>query len=206
MLCACLAAPLTAVAQEKHLYLGGGIGGGEVTVTGFAATIGALPVNATQGVTRDTAFKIYGGYQINPNWGLEIGYDNLGNRYSITGTAGGVPGSAAYSVENVYGAVVGTLPLGETPFSLLGKIGVVRNSAGAASVCGGGACAGFQGARSRTQPLFGAGAQYRLPKGFSLRLEAEHYGKATSDDVWGTQAASGAVNASAWYLSLRYDW
>ena len=106
--CALAAAALTAAPAFAQGYIGGGFGSSKVTgVDGGGLTGG----NTSKGLV-----KIYGGYQITPNWGVEAQYANLGNR--TLAVAGINVGS--FSLSQVSIAGTGTLPLG-SGFSLLGN-------------------------------------------------------------------------------------
>src|ERR1035437_3684757 len=85
---------LMAGPASAQMYLGAGVG-------------------ASKTDTKETSWKLYGGYQFNSTWGLELGYTDLGrfrgsdiDSWSLAGTA--------------------TLPLGER-WSLRGKLGAARN-------------------------------------------------------------------------------
>jgi len=121
-----------ASAQMSQMYLGAG--GGEAKTD-----------------TRETSWKLYGGFQFNPTWGLELGYNDLGrfrgsdiHSWTLAGTA--------------------TLPLGER-WSLLGKLGAAWNHPK------------FTGASNHTDLLAGIGVGYSMTKNLGLRLEYEDFGK-----------------------------
>ncbi|MFT3859689.1 MAG: outer membrane beta-barrel protein [Aquabacterium sp.] len=61
-----LACGMAQAQSNSPLYIGGTIGQSKISVDfpGFDET--------------DTGYKIYGGYQINPNFALELGYANFG--------------------------------------------------------------------------------------------------------------------------------
>ena len=198
-----LALPSWASAQDGHAYLGGGIGQGRTSASGLSVTTGAVAVTGQLGTATSTGYKLYGGYQFDPHWGLEAGYNNLGNGYTINASVGGVPGTVGFKVDNWYLAGTGTLPLGDGRFSLLGKLGLVRNASSGGNFCSGGTCATLRPS-GRTQGLVSVGAQYALGKKFSLRLEYEDYGTVTENDAWGP-GTSGSIKASLWNLSLKYD-
>lgn len=196
---ACIAAG-TLISSGAYAQWYGGIGAGQATVKIPDVRTATLTGSGTE--TKGTSYKLYGGYQFTTNWGAELGYNNLGKKFSANFTASGVGGSAPINVHNAYFAGTGTLPLGGG-FSLLAKFGVVRNSmTGGGSGCSGTACVLVGEDKNRIQPLMGAGAELALGKTFALRLEYEDYGKVSSDNVWGT-GASGAIKASSWYLSLK---
>lgn len=181
-------------------YVGVGVGQGHASLPSTSTTVLGLAFTGAADKTSDTAYKLYGGYQFTPNWGFEVGYNDLGNKYSVTGSYGGLPYVADYKMDNLYFAATGTWPL-QGGFSLLGKLGVVDNKVSGGSICSGATCASFGVSDSNTDVLFGIGAQYAFMKGWAARLEYENYGK-VSKDVWGTGA--GDLKADAWNLSVNY--
>jgi len=193
---------LPAVAWAQQAYLGGGIGQGTSHVPSVTAP--AQGFSGQDGTTRDTSWKFYGGYQFDQNWGLELGYNYLGNGFTINANTipAGATGSASYRVSNWYIAGTGTLPFGNG-FGLQGKLGVVRNSVSGGGLCLGGGCGGLN-QTGHTDLLVGVGLKYSFNKNWSGLLEYEDYGKTTGNDVWGT-GSSGSMKASAWNLSVRYD-
>jgi len=132
LMAAAFSAALVAGPASAQAYLGGGIGSSRTD-------------------TSETSWKLYGGYQFNPTWGLELGYTDLG-RYR---------GS---DVESWSLAGMGTLPLGER-WSLLGKVGAASNRTH------------FAGTANHTDLLLGLGVGYSMSKNLGLRLEYEDFGK-----------------------------
>ena len=112
----------------------------------------------------DDSFKLYGGYGFTPNFGVELGYADLG-RY---GTANG-----SLRARAVYADAVGTLPLA-SQWSAIGRVGVfdarLHNDD---SVNGN---SSDNGANIK----IGAGLQYNLSQAVALRGEWEHYKLDTS--------------------------
>lgn len=132
LMAAAFSAALIAGPASAQMYLGAGVG-------------------ASKTDTSENSWKLYGGYQFNPTWGLEAGYTDLG-RYR---------GS---DIESWSLAGTGTLPLGER-WSLLGKLGAAANRPH------------FSGAANHTDLLAGVGIGYGMTKNISLRLEYENFGK-----------------------------
>src|SRR3954468_3942309 len=62
----------------------------------------------------DTAFRVFGGYDFNKNFGAELGYTDLGK---VTFSGGDIK-ATAWDVM-----AVGRLPLGGDKFALYGKLG-----------------------------------------------------------------------------------
>lgn len=124
---ALLAAPVSA-----QMYAGAGVGQADTD-------------------SSETSWKLYGGYQINPTWGVELGYNDLG-RYS---------GS---NIQNWTIAGTGTMPLNAN-WALLGKLGLASNRPS------------FTGASNHTALLMGIGVGYSFSKNVGVRLEYEDFGK-----------------------------
>lgn len=132
ILSACLAAPAAA-----QMYVGGGIGQSKTD-------------------SHETSLKLYAGYQFTPNWGVELGYNDLG-RY------------LGSDVEAWTLAGTGTILMGPN-WSLLGKLGATMNKAT------------FPGAGDhRNGLLVGVGLGYSFTKNVGVRLEYEDFGKLTSN-------------------------
>lgn len=199
---ALLASSAWAQGMPQGMYLGGGIGRGELSMPASAGRIGSVAVSGSGNTSNDNAYSLYGGYQFTPNWGLELGYDNLGNSYSENISVNGVSGTVSGKVHNWYLAGTGTLPLG-SGWSLLGKLGIVRNTTDFATLCSSAVCAP-RGSTSRTQPLIGIGAQYDFAPHWGARLEYDDYGKASGGDFLGT-GGSGSLKARAWNFSVKYS-
>jgi len=203
--------PSAALAQQGQFYAGIGFGQGRVAVPNLdPVTLNGITfVSSSSGKSTDTGFKVYGGYQFTPTWGLELGFSNLGNNYTanVNATAGGATTALTgfASVQSLHLAGTGTLPLGKSGFSAFGKLGLSSNKIDIGNICSGTTCvAGGTASSSRTDVLLGAGMQYAVNKNVSFRLEYEDYGKASRDDFWLAGSGS-AVKANFWNLSLRYD-
>lgn len=152
--CALTAAALTAAPAFAQAYIGGGLGTSKIY--GFDG--GGL----TGGNFQKRLVKIYGGYQITPNWGVEAQYGDLGNR-TLT-FAGANVGSFRVSQMSIAGT--GTLPL-DSGFSLLGKLGI-----SSARPTGSGVIS-----NSKTSALIGVGMGYNITPALSARVEYEDFGK-----------------------------
>jgi OOP family OmpA-OmpF porin len=94
-----------AFAQDKSLYYYGINAGQSNTDTDAAGTTsGLLPgVNATSTSTdqKDTAYKLFGGYQFNRNMAVEGGYFNLGHNSfdAVTAPAGTLAGNSKHPAQ-----------------------------------------------------------------------------------------------------------
>jgi OmpA-OmpF porin, OOP family len=148
--------PSLAMAQMKgdsHWYIGGGIGQADVKEIS----------------DEDTSMKIFGGYQINRTWAVELGYTDFGKV-----SAGGAEFSS-----NAWELVgVGTLPLGDGKFGLFGKAGFFWGEAKGGGV-----------KDDSVELTYGVGAAWNFTPNLALRGEYQRYtdvGNGASDvDVLG---------------------
>ena len=115
---------------------------------------------------KDTALNIFAGYQANRNFGVELGYAELGK------FSGSVPGiSVTGEVTGFELSAVGTLPIDEK-FALYGKLGFfmwdvdVRGSAGGF---------GFSGSDDGTDPTIAIGARYSLTRNVAMQVQWQRY-------------------------------
>ena len=134
---------------------------------GFYAGAGIGQSMIDEGVLdeEETGFQVYGGYQLHPNWGFELGYTDFGKaKY------GGV---ASLEADTVSLVAVGTLPFTDK-FSGYAKAGVHSWDADAWAADIG------RFSDDGTDPTYGLGLQYRFTDTFALRGE---YSRFEMDDV-----------------------
>lgn len=113
---------------------------------------------------KDTAWKIFGGYEINRNFAVELGYTNLGE-FKASGP-GGVNATIESTAWELVG--VGSFPVADR-FSLYGKLGGYRaETEGRTNV-------GLSADESNTGLTFGAGAQYDFTRTVGVRAEWQRY-------------------------------
>lgn len=132
LIAAALSSCFAASPAIAGLYVGGGVGKSDTD-------------------SGENSWKVYGGYQFTPTWGLELGYTDLGNYRGAEVESWSLAGTA-------------TLPLAER-WSLFGKLGFARNNAE------------FIGAEQKSSTLVGVGVGYALNRNLGLRVEYEDYGK-----------------------------
>jgi OOP family OmpA-OmpF porin len=116
---------------------------------------------------KDTAWKIFGGYQINRNFAAEAGYSQLGE---VTATGGGVNAKAKATAWDLVG--VGSYPL-SNQFSIYGKLGFYNGEVKVSSNVAGGS-----GKKTTTDLTYGAGVQYNFSRNLGLRGEWQRYASA----------------------------
>ena len=162
-------------------YGGASIGRSAATIDSDAIRSGlsrsGLATTSIEERDRDTAYKLFGGYQFGPHLGVEAGFFDLGSfgytaRTTPAGTLGG-----DIRVKGLNLDLVGTLPLTER-FSVLGRVGVAHTRT-SGSFAASGAAAVPYGSNSpsarATMPKLGVGVAYQFTEALSLRLEAERY-------------------------------
>ncbi len=174
---ALIAAP--ALAQDTSHYYGGvSVGQSKTQVDANGVTSGLLPgVSAASSSTdeKDTAYKLFGGYQFNRNLAIEGGYFNLGNNSfnAVTSPAGTLAGETKAQGLNL--DLVGTLPLTER-LSALARIGA-HHTWSKSTLSGTGAAAAVAGSSKRDDSGYkvGLGLQYELNPSMWIRGELERY-------------------------------
>jgi OOP family OmpA-OmpF porin len=181
---ACLSTLATAMAGAAHSqeanYYYFGVGAGQshsqlneadTTTSMFGASNGATLQSHEQ---QDTAYKIFGGYQFNRNFAVELGYFNLGKfTYRSTAPLGTLNGT--YEVEGLNVDLIGTLPLGER-FSAFGRIGAqYANTRDSFSGTGSLTPLDRNPSKRDTNLKVGLGLQYDITPSMQLRGEAERY-------------------------------
>ncbi len=177
-----LAIPVSAQAAGTYGYIGAGLGNSKFKVTddgGFTA----LSRDES-----DSAFTLFGGAQVTPNLGVEVGYVDFGtlrNVYRITG----VDVTAEDKAYTVYFAGTGRLPLGKL-VSLFGKIGLSQAHSDI-TASSGGVSLGSSGYKESL--MAGIGAEFDLGSQFSLAVEYDDFGKVADD-----------VKVKTWLVSGRY--
>ncbi len=166
------------------LALGGMVAAAQATAQGFyvGGSVGksdfddgnAVPDLITSGSVdgTDTGYKIYGGYQFNRNFGVEVAWVDLGQaKYS--GTFQGLPVTGG--TVKTYGfnlSAVGTLPMGSSGFSFFGKAGLYSWEAKASDVTGG---SPFSGKQNGSDLSYGIGGSYAFTKNLGIRAEWERF-------------------------------
>jgi len=167
-----------ALAQDTSHYYGGiSVGQSKTDIDAAGITAGLLPgVSAASSSSdeKDTAYKLFGGYQFNRNIAIEGGYFNLGkNSFNATTTPAGTLAGQS-KVQGINLDLVGTMPLTER-FSLLGRIGA-QQAWTKSNFSGTGAAAGVSSSkRNDANMKVGLGAQYELSPSMWVRGEIERY-------------------------------
>lgn len=193
LLSACaIAAAFVALPASAQWYAGVGAGSSKATGADGPVTGTGIPANTTftGGNTSKGMYKLFGGYQITPNWGVELQYSDLGNRDVAFRNAAGTPiatGTAKASQYSIAGT--GTLPLAGD-FSLIGKLGVSSNRIKIS-------VQNVSDSGSKSSLMAGVGVAYNLTPAVAVRLEYEDFGKMS--DGFGR-----SIRANAYSVSLKY--
>jgi OOP family OmpA-OmpF porin len=153
----------TAFAQARSdagWYLGASFGQSEVDIEGCDLA----------GVTcdeKDTAWRILGGYRINRNFAIELGFHQFGDA-----SASGPGGNLNFEANAFELVGLGAFPLGNE-FSIYGKAGLYR---GETKVTGSTFLTGPVDIKeTNTDLTYGIGAQYDVNRQLGIRLEWQRY-------------------------------
>lgn len=169
----------TALAQDSGWYAGGNVGRTMATVDDARITRGLAGAGlATTSIIdrdRSNGFKIYGGYQLTPNFALESGYFDLG-KFGFTANTSPLGSlSGDIRVRGLNLDLVGMLPLSEQ-FSLLGRVGAnYAQTRGAFSGTGAVGVTNPNPSKRETNYKLGIGLQYAFTESLSMRGELERY-------------------------------
>jgi OOP family OmpA-OmpF porin len=201
--CAVLSIPYAA-ADDSFWYLGGNIGKSrtqfdETRIRDNLSAVGRTMTSFSD-EERDTAFKLFGGYQFNKYFAVEGGYFDLG-KLSYTATtapAGTLNGNIQLNGLNI--DAVGMLPLSEK-FSAFGRVGVNYAQARDNFSSSGAIATPTDPNPSKTAAnyKYGLGVQYNLTESLAMRVEAERY---RIDDAIGNK---GDVDMYSLGLVYRFE-
>lgn len=171
-----------AAAQTSGWYIGGGPGATNAKFergdfTGLAA--GTYSVDDS-----DVAPRVFGGYRVAPNWAVEFGIAALGS-YKHRFNAGTGTALYRYDVSAATVAVAAQLPLGGG-VSLSGRLGAaftgtrLRLTSETGGIATPPSCDNnfFDDCTStKTNFLWGLGAQFDINPRWGIRLDYDNYGK-----------------------------
>jgi len=179
MLSGAMALPATAMAQAGGADTG--------WYAGFSLGQSSADVDCTGATScddSDSSWKIFGGYQLNRNVAIELGYGDLG-KVSV-GTPAfvflGIPIPAANTTieSTVFELVgVGSLPVAER-FSLFGKIGLYRSDTDIKIAFANGASS--SDSDDNIDLTFGVGARYDFTRNLGVRAEWQRYSSVKAAD------------------------
>jgi len=167
VVCGSLVGASAALAQTQF-FVGGSFGRSDIDKH---VTDGLLTSGSVDG--QDSGFKVFGGFQANPNFGLELAYADLG-KPTFSGTFVGLPVSGTLTggrikLTGVNVAVVGTYPV-TSSFGVFGKLGLFAWESEARARIGG---ATVVARDSGTDLAIGLGVSYFFTKNLGARAEGE---------------------------------
>ena len=145
----------------------------------------AFPSLITSGTVdgKDTGYKIFGGYEFNPYFGVEVSLVDLGKvKYSGSYLGASVTGGRV-EVVGLNGSAVGIVPVNES-FSLFGKLGIFAWEAKWNDVTAG---VPQRATDNGADLSIGAGFTVNFTKNFGARLEWERFKAGGGEDYLGFQ-------------------
>ncbi len=152
------ASPAAAQGRDMGAYVGVAIG--QATQDGQCDNV-APPVTCDD---KDSAWKIFGGYQFNRNLAVELGYSNFGEATARSGAGFVTDEASAFEMTGVL-----MLPLADR-FSIYGKLGFYRGELERTSNL-----ATPTGTNSSTGLTFGGGVRFDVTNAIGVRLEYQIY-------------------------------
>jgi OOP family OmpA-OmpF porin len=169
-----------ALAQNAgHFYGGAGIGQAQSKIDDDRINAALISAGATStSITHDqhdASYKVFGGYQFNPYFGMEAGYFNLGEfgfKSTTTSPTGTLDGRIKLTGMNI--DMVGTLPVNDQ-LSLLGRVGVHNARARDTFTSTGFVVSQPNPEKKENNYKVGFGFSYKFSQSMSLRGELERY-------------------------------
>lgn len=172
---------VTGAHAQNESYSYGGVGAGqsnaridEYHISDRLITEGAKQTSMVKD-EKDTAYKVFGGYQFNRNIGIEGGYFNLGQfGFKSTTVPSGIY-TGQIKLQGVNLDLVGTVPLTEN-WSVIARVGAQYAQArdiftGTGSV----RIPNSSPSKNTVNYKFGLGVQYEVSSSMLVRAEAERY-------------------------------
>ena len=157
-----------AAAQDAGFYVGGSLGRSNLSNdTAALTTLGAAVISTDE---KNTAWKGFGGYQINKYFGVEASYVGLGT-VNATGTFLAAPFVTSARVNGLALAAVGTFPINPR-FDVFAKLGgfysKVKSTATVAAIAA-------ASEDNEVDWTAGIGASFNVNKKIAIRAEIERY-------------------------------
>lgn len=181
-----LTAAAPALAQNTGFYAGGALGQAKAK----DACSGITGIGFAGGCDdKDTAWKIFGGYQFNPNLGVELGYVDLGN-FTANGTVLGAPVSGSVEAKGFELVGVGSIPFTQQ-LSGYAKAGAFRWDVDTSTTVG---SVGDKG----TDFTYGLGLKYDFTRNIAGRLEFQRYNNV------GETSTTGQSDVNLWTAGVMF--
>jgi OOP family OmpA-OmpF porin len=203
---AILAALATSATLPAHaqFYAGGSVGRSDISLDGDKRSDQFLDLGFESATTKiddkDTAYRIFGGYQLHRYFAVEAAYVDLG-RVSFDTTV--VPQGTLDGRTRIKGfelSAVGMLPLNDD-FSLFARVGAFSADTKTSYVSSGSVelVTGAERQKERSTKLsYGAGATYKLTEHLDLRGEYARYTKL------GNERTGGETDANVVSIGVSY--
>lgn len=139
----------------------------------------------------DTAYKLYAGYQFNPNFAIEAGYVDFGE-FTASANNGFDSAKASLKADGFTTALVGKLPIANG-FGIYGKLGLIAWDADLKESSNiGGINYNESASEDGTDPFYGAGAEYVIDQ-IMLRAEYERFDLSESGEDFKTDLFSASI-------------
>jgi OOP family OmpA-OmpF porin len=182
---------------QKGLYIGGSAGSSKIDDD---IALGGLITSGTVDGS-STGFKIFGGFQFNDYFALDLALVDLGKaKYSGTYFNAPVTGGTV-DIWGLNFSAVGILPVSES-FSVFGKVGLFAWEADAKDTTGG---FPFSTNESGADFSFGLGMSYNFTKNWGVRLEWERFMVGGGEDAYtGQPNSTGSANVDLLSLGVAY--
>lgn len=192
-----LSPSLHAQMSTSGLYVGGGLG--QSNAKNACDPVSGVTVTSCD--DKDTAWRIFGGYQFHKNFGVELGYADLGKVVEASGVVLGVPFTAEAKAKAWDLVAVGIWPFAVEWFSLFGKAGIVRWDVDVSAT---GTVPGFapisaSASDNGTDFTYGAGAQFNFTKNVGARVEWQRYNDVGDVNTTG-QSDVDVISASVLFM------
>jgi OOP family OmpA-OmpF porin len=152
-----------ALAAEPPAYVSASLGRAEQKLS-----LDGIDVSKT-----GTGGQIAGGYRFTPNAGIELGYTNFG-RAEVSGQGATVSSRP----QSIHLAVTGTWNA-TAAVAVTAKLGAARNHTSIEASHGGFAVSETE---TRTSPVYGIGASYKVDTDIAATLEYQNFGKTIKGD------------------------
>jgi OmpA-OmpF porin, OOP family len=165
-------------AQDTNFYVGGSVGRSSYSLS--SSNTVPTPWGGQKASKAGTAYKLYGGYRLTENFGVEVGYARLGRVSQWTAAGlGGYSSLQSGTGQAFYAAATARLPLGDA-FALNGRLGVSRGRISGGDNNNGGNWwqpGGQRFSGSSTGLMAGFGAEYRVTQNLAITADYDYFGK-----------------------------
>ncbi len=140
----------------------------------------------------DVSYKLFAGYQFNPNFAVEASYLDFGD-FDASGILNGDPARAKLSADGFGFALVGKLPI-QSGFSVYGKLGMIAWDGDLSFAFTDSNGDRWSGSASEdgTDPFYGVGAEYIVNQ-LVMRAEYERYDISESGEDFEIDLISGSL-------------